>query len=160
MSSFVCSCVSVTNSINECWDDVDRTAGELRLRDTKTGPRMVPMTAAALDVLDAIPRSPGIPWVIPAQKGKGRLPNLYHYWRPVRARAGIDDVRIHDLRHSYASRALALGEGLPVIGRLLGHKEVATTARYAHLIRDAEKAAAVRVGESIGAHIVRNEDEA
>ena len=53
-----------------------------------------------------------------------------------------------------------MGEGLPVIGRLLGHKEVATTARYAHLIRDAEKAAAVRVGESIGAHVVRNEDEA
>ena len=142
------------------WDDVDRTAGELRLRDTKTGPRMVPMTAAALDVLDAIPRSPGIPWVIPAQKGKGRLSGLYHYWRPIRAQAGFHDVRIHDLRHSYASRALALGEGLPVIGRLLGHKEVATTARYAHLIRDAEKAAAVRVGESIGAHIVRNEDEA
>ena len=146
--------------LNLRWDDVDRTAGELRLRDTKTGPRMVPMTAAALDVLDAIPRSPGIPWVIPAQKGRGRLSSLYHYWRPIRARAGLDDVRIHDLRHSYASRALALGEGLPVIGRLLGHKEVATTARYAHLIRDAEKAAAVRVGESIGAHIVRNEDEA
>ena len=146
--------------LNLRWDDVDRTAGELRLRDTKTGPRMVPMTAAALDVLDAIPRSPGIPWVIPAQKGKGRLSDLYHYWRPVRAQAGLHDVRLHDLRHSYASRALALGEGLPVIGRLLGHKEVATTARYAHLIRDAEKAAAVRVGESIGAHIVRNEDEA
>ncbi len=146
--------------LNLRWDDVDRTAGELRLRDTKTGPRMVPMTAAALDVLDAIPRSPGNPWVIPAQKGRGRLSDLYHYWRPIRAQAGLHDVRIHDLRHSYASRALALGEGLPVIGRLLGHKEVATTARYAHLIRDAEKAAAVRVGESIGAHIVRNEDEA
>ena len=72
---------------------MDRTAGELRLRDTKTGPRMVPMTAAALDVLDAIPRSPGIPWVIPAQKGKGRLPNLYHYWWPIREQAGLDDVR-------------------------------------------------------------------
>ena len=146
--------------LNLRWDDVDRTAGELRLRDAKTGPRMVPLTAAALDVLDAIPRSPGNPWVIPAQKGRGRLSNLYHYWQIIRAQAELNDVRIHDLRHTYASRALALGEGLPVIGRLLGHKEVATTARYAHLIRDAEKAAAVRVGESIGAHVVRSEDEA
>ena len=63
-------------------------------------------------------------------------------------------MRIHDLRHSYASRALALGEGLPAIGRLLGHSKVSTTARYAHLMRDAEKTAAARVGESIGAHIV------
>ena len=104
--------------LNLRWDDVDRTAGELRLRDTKTGPRMVPMTAAALDVLDAIPRSPGNPWVIPAQKGRGRLPNLYHYWRPIRAQAGLHDVRINDLRHSFASRALALGESLPMMGLL------------------------------------------
>ena len=98
--------------------------------------------------------------MIPAQKGRGRLSGLLSLLAAHRARAGLDDVRIHDLRHSYASRALALGEGLPVIGRLLGHKEVATTARYAHLIRDAEKAAAVRVGESIGAHIVRSTEAA
>ena len=67
---------------------------------------------------------------------------------------------IHYIWHSYASRALALGEGLPVIGRLLGHKEIATTARYAHLMREAEKAAAARVGESIGAHIVRSTEAA
>ena len=57
------------------------------------------------------------------------------------------------MRHSYASRALALGEGLPTIGRLLGHRKVGTTARYAHLMRDAEKEAATRVGDSIGAHL-------
>ncbi len=142
------------------WDDVDRTSGESRLRDAKAGPRMVPLTARALDVLDAIPRFPGNPWVIPAQKGRGRLSSLYHYWRPIRERADLHGVRIHDLRHSYVSRALALGEGLSAIGKLLGHTKVSTTARYAHLIRDAEKAAAARVGESIGAHIVRNEDEA
>ena len=85
------------------WDDVDRTAGELRLRDAKTGPRMVPMTAAALDVLDAIPRSPGNPWVIPAKKEGGRLLNLHHHWQAVRAQAELNDVRIHDLGHSCAT---------------------------------------------------------
>ena len=71
----------------------------------------------------------------------------------LRARAGLKDVRIHDLRHSYASRALALGESLTMIGRLLGHAKVKTTARYAHLVRDTEKVSAARVGDSIGVHI-------
>ena len=61
---------------------------------------------------------------------------------------------MHDLRHSYASRALALGEGLTVIGRLLSHSKVETTAKYAHLVRDAEKAAAARTGDSIGAQLM------
>ncbi len=62
-------------------------------------------------------------------------------------------MRLHDLRHSHASEALALGESLSMIGKLLGHSKVATTARYAHLVRDAEKAAAARTGDSIGAHL-------
>ena len=72
----------------------------------------------------------------------------------IKRETGLHDVRVHDLRHSYASRALALGESLPVIGRLLGHARVGTTAKYAHLVRDAEKAAAARTGDSIGAHIM------
>ena len=117
---------------------------------------MVPLTGPVLDALP--PRGDG-PWVFCAQRGGGRLTNLYHYWKPLRARAGLGDVRLHDLRHSYASRALALGENLPVIGALLGHGEVATTARYAHLMRDAERAAAARVGESIGAHVTNGRME-
>ena len=77
----------------------------------------------------------------------------------MRERAGLHDVRIHDLRHSYASRALALGESLSAIGRLLGHRHVVSTVRYAHLMRDAEKAAAARVGESIGAHVANGRME-
>ena len=105
------------------WDDVDRTAGDLRLRDAKAGPRMVPLTKPALRVLDAIPRSGDNPWVIAGQRPGKRLTGLHHYWRPVRERAGLHDVRIHDLRHSYASRALALGESLYAIGKLLGPHE-------------------------------------
>ena len=71
----------------------------------------------------------------------------------MRARAGLDDVRIHDLRHSYASRALALGESLPVIAKLLGHAQIQTTARYTHLARDAVKDAATRVANDIAEDI-------
>ena len=68
----------------------------------------------------------------------------------VRERAGLDDVRIHDLRHSFASRALALGESLSMIGKLLGHTKIQTTARYAHLARDSVNDSAARVAASIG----------
>ena len=139
--------------LNLGWDDVDRTAGDLRLRDAKAGPRMVPLTRPVLGILDAIPRSSENPWVIAGQRPGKPLTGLHHYWRPIRERAGLHDVRLHDLRHSYASRALALGESLYTIGKLLGHASVATSARYAHLMRDAEREAAVRVGGSIGAHV-------
>ena len=96
---------------------------------------------------------PGNPWVIPGAKPGARLSSLFEPWRRVRVRAGLDDVRIHDLRHSYASRALALGESLPVIAKLLGHAQIQTTARYTHLTRDAVKDAAVRVAEGIAEDI-------
>ena len=131
------------------WEDVDREAGELRLRDSKTGARAVPLPHCAARVLSGLSRTPGNPWVIAGARPGGRLSNLNDHWQRIRARAGLDDVRIHDLRHSFASRALALGESLPAIGRLLGHGEVHTTARYAHLARDAVKASASRVAGSI-----------
>ena len=105
------------------WDDVDRTSSVLRLRDGKTGPRMVPLTDPVLAVLDGIERVEGVPWVI-RSKSDGRLTGLFSYWQHIRTDAGLEDVRVHDLRHSYASRAPALGEGLTVIGRLLGHSKV------------------------------------
>jgi len=72
----------------------------------------------------------------------------------VREAAKLEDVRIHDLRHSFASRALALGETLPVIGKLLGHNDIETTARYAHLAQDSVHEAAERIAASIGADIL------
>ncbi len=142
------------------WDDVDRTSRVLRLRDSKTGPRMVPLTGPVLKVLDGIEREDGVPWVLRGTKPGSRLGCLSYHWRRIKQETGLHDVRVHDLRHSYASRALALGEGLPAIGWLLGHVRVSTTAKYAHLMHDAEKTAAIRTGDSIGAQIVPGRAEA
>ena len=85
------------------WDDVDRAAGEFRLRDGKTGARMVPLTPTAEAVLAGIRRRPGNPWVIVGKRPGGRLASLTAEWYRIRAQAGLDDVRIHDLRHSCAT---------------------------------------------------------
>lgn len=139
------------------WSDVDRKAGELRLRHSKTGARMVPLTPAVLRVLGEIKRIRRSPWVITGGKPDRHLAELTSYWHRVREWAEVEDVRIHDLRHSFASRALALGLPLPMIGRLLGHTDVSSTARYAHLSQEAEKVAVARVGGSIAEDIVRAE---
>ena len=139
------------------WSDVDRKAGEIRLRDAKTGARMVPLTPAVLQVLSGIVRVRRSPWVFPGRPPDRHLSDLTPFWRRVRERAEVEDIRIHDLRHSFASRALALGLALPMIGRLLGHTDIGSTARYAHLSQDAEKVAAARVGGSIEDDIVRAE---
>ena len=140
------------------WDDIDRKTGEIRLRDAKTGPRMVVLTPPALRVLREMPRVPRSPWVFAGNAPGRPLSDISKPWLRVRALAGVEDVKVHDLRHSYASRALALGESLSTIGRLLGHGDAGSTARYAHLRQDAEKAAVARVGASIEADILRAGD--
>ena len=107
------------------------------------------MPSEAVELLRSLLGAHDGPWVIPGRKPGTRLANVDEAWRTIRKRAGLGDVRIHDLRHSYASRALALGEALPVIGKLLGHSRLETTARYAHLARDSAQEAAERVAESI-----------
>ncbi len=136
------------------WDDVDRTAGEFRLRDGKRGPRMVPLTTPALKVLDGIERVEGNSWVIRSRKPGIHLPDLTYYWNRIQAHAELEGVRIHDLRHSHASRALALGKSLTMIGRLLGHSKVGATARYAHLARDSVRESAERIAVSIAGDIL------
>lgn len=133
------------------WKDVDLEAGELTLQDAKTGARQVALSPAARKVLSAMPRKVDNPWVIAGPEPGRHLSNLNSPWLVVRKRAGLEDVRIHDLRHSFASRALALGESLTMIGKLLGHRQVQTTARYAHLARESVKTSAARVAHSIAA---------
>ena len=133
------------------WTDVDLEAAEIHLGDAKTGPRAVQLPPTAVGLLEALPRRKDSPWVFPGNDRDGRFSGggLDHAWRIVRAKTGLEDVRLHDLRHSFASGGLLVGEGLPMIGKLLGHTQVQTTARYAHLANDPVKSAANRIASRI-----------
>ena len=136
------------------WEDVALEENELRLPDAKTGARVVPLSPRAVKLLAELPRIEGNPWVIHGKRPGTHMTELDDAWQTVRARAGLSDVRLHDLRHSFASRALALGESLPMIGKLLGHAQVETTARYAHLTRESVRETAERIARSIAADIL------
>jgi integrase len=124
--------------------------GKLKLPDGKTGARTVYLGPNAVEVLNAIQRLPDNPYVITGTVSGQHLTDLQRPWRRIRTRAGLDNVRIHDLRHSFASMAVANGESLPMIGKLLGHKNVKTTARYTHLADEPVHAAATRISSCFG----------
>ena len=107
--------------------------GKLQLSDSKTGPRTVWLSSTARLILDGLPKSS--PWIFPSARETCHLSetSIFNFWSTVRTEAGIEDVRCHDLRHSYASVALAHGETILTIGRLLGHNDPATTLKYTHL---------------------------
>ncbi len=98
-----------------------------------------------------VPRIDGNPFVICGQKDRAHLVNLQKPWARIRKSAGLEDVRIHDLRHSFASTAAAGGLSLPIIGKLLGHTQATTTERYAHLAADPLRAANEAIGQRIAA---------
>jgi integrase len=129
------------------WDYVDLGAGVLRLPDSKSDAKTIMLNAPAEAVLAELPRTPGNPFVICGDKSGAHLVNLQKAWRRVRKAAGLDDVRLHDLRHTNASLGVASGLSLPLIGGLLGHRHAATTQRYAHLYHDPMREAAERIGE-------------
>jgi len=133
------------------WEHVDVEGQCLRLPDSKTGAKVVYLPPAALEILTALDRHEDNPYVIAGAKLGSHLINLQKPWRRIRAKAGLGDVRLHDLRHSFASMAVAGGLSLPVIGALLGHTQPATTARYAHLADDPLKQAANLTGARIAA---------
>lgn len=127
--------------------------GYLALPDSKTGAKKVYLGEAAMEVLDAVPRLPGNPYVICGTVEGQHLQDLQKPWRRLRQRAGLPDLRIHDLRHSFASAAVGMGESLPMIGKLLGHSQVQTTARYAHLADDPLRASSERVSALLAARM-------
>jgi integrase len=96
-------------------------------------------------------RRDGNPYVFPGTKRGAHFTDITRIWDCVRSAAGLDDVRLHDLRHGFASVGLMSGLTLPVIGALLGHTDVATTSRYAHLADSARKRAADLTSEAIEA---------
>lgn len=131
------------------WNYVDIQGRALHLPNSKSGAKTVHLGQPAVDVLSALEPVEGHPWVITGAIAGAPLYDLQPFWQRVRARAGLKDVRIHDLRHTFASTALAAGQGLPMIGKLLGHTQVQTTARYAHLAADPIKLAANHVSAEI-----------
>ena len=137
------------------WDYVDLDNWVFRLPDSKTGAKIVHIGGAAVGVFGKIERLDDNPWVIPGKYANTHLQSPQRSWRRIRARADLDDVRIHDLRHTFASVAVSGGQGLPMIGKLLGHTQVQTTARYAHLATDPVKQAADDVSASIEAALER-----
>ncbi len=131
------------------WEHVDLDRGELRLTDSKTGARIVHLGDPAIAVLRGIQRREDSPWVIPSYKRGVHLSFLHGPWHLILERAGIRDLRIHDLRHSFASGGLLVGGGLPMIGELLGHNKGQITARYAPLANDPVNSAANRIASRI-----------
>ncbi len=132
------------------WRMVDLTHGRLLLERHKTdrkGVKAVPLVNQAQFLLKNLSRIPDNPYVIVGKEEGCHLVNLQKPWRRVRKAAKLDDVRLHDLRHSFASAAAAAGLSLPVIGGLLGHSSPQTTARYAHLSQAPIDQAAAVVGD-------------
>jgi integrase len=128
------------------WPDV--RGNRLKLRDSKTGPRVVWLGNEARALIDALPRHPKA-WLFWNARRRIRLQYADYYWREVQAEAGLRKARIHDLRHTFASHAAMSKETLPVIGRLLGHRNPQSTARYAHLGDEHVLDAAEQIGAVI-----------
>jgi integrase len=140
------------------WREVDLARAALHLTDSKTGRKTILLNAPALAILEAWPRHAKSPYVFPGEgrregrKGDHRV-DIRDAWAWIRKRARIADVRLHDLRHSFASIAVSSGQTLPIVGALLGHTQAATTQRYAHLMDDPLRAAAEATGARIAAAI-------
>ncbi|NJL28580.1 MAG: site-specific integrase [Thermoanaerobaculia bacterium] len=133
------------------WSEVDLERRVLLLGDSKTGRKTVVLAAPALELLARLPREAGHPYVLPGWKHGQPLGNLTDPWARIRKLAGLEDVRLHDLRHTFASTGAAAGLGLPIVGKLLGHAHHTTTQRYAHLADDPLRQAAERIAGELHA---------
>lgn len=131
------------------WDYVDLERAMMHLPDSKTGKKTLYLSAPALEVLANLPRIDDNPFLIAGENPSAPRADLKKPWNAIRRATGLDDVRIHDLRHSFASVGAGASLGLPVIGKLLGHSQPATTARYAHLDADPLRKAADTIGAAI-----------
>jgi integrase len=131
------------------WEYVDLERGVLFLPDSKSGRKTVILNAPAMTVLNGLERIG--PFVVPGDNPESPRADLKRPWEAIIKRAGLSGIRLHDLRHTYASFGAGGGLGLPIIGRLLGHSQVSTTARYAHLDNDPLRRASEAIAGRISA---------
>jgi integrase len=131
------------------WAEVDLERGLIFKADSKTGQRAIPLNSVAISVLADLPRVAGGTFVFPARSGGRHFQGLTKAWKEIRQKAVMEDVRVHDLRHTFASLSVAAGVSLPILGKALGHTSPQTTQRYAHLSDDPVRAAVERTGRAI-----------
>jgi len=129
------------------WVDFERRC--IRFPDSKTGAKTIPLGDPAIDLLRSVPAIAGCEFVFPASRGNGHIVGLRSVWGKVRELADLRGLRIHDLRHSFASVAVSGGESLYIVGKILGHRQARTTEIYAHLAPGPVHAAADRVARRI-----------
>jgi len=129
------------------WENVDLKSKEIILPDSKTGRRKVQLNSPAIAILQALPRVNG--WVFSGKKPGGHLVNLSKPWATILKMAKIKNLRLHDLRHSFASVGAGANLSLLIVGKLLGHKQATTTKRYMHLAQGPERAATELIGKKI-----------
>lgn len=115
------------------WSEVDLERRTITKKDTKTGRRAMPISQPVVDILSGLERQLGSPFVFPAARGQSHFQGLTKEWLQIRKRAGLEDVRIHDLRHTFASVSIMNGVPIAVLSKLLGHASITTTERYAHI---------------------------
>ena len=136
------------------WEDFDYERRLWRIHTTKLGkPRFVPMSDGVVTLLESVPRL-GSQWAFPNPKTLKPYVSIFHSWHSARCEAGLKDVRIHDLRHSYASFLVNAGRSLYEVQRLLGHTQIKTTQRYAHLSHDTLLDATNSVNTALGGMFV------
>ncbi len=136
------------------WSEVDMQRGILFLGDSKTRKKPIVISEQTVEILKAIPRREGNPHVFCGKRTGQPLTNIDRPWRRIRKDAGLEDVRIHDLRHSFASVAAAQGSSLPILGSILGHHRVETTARYSHLADHPVRAVVGSTQDTIARHLI------
>jgi len=133
------------------WEYVDTERSCFFLPDSKTGRKAVPIGPPVLELLARTPRTGGNPHVCAGMREGAPLVGIDKAWKRLASAADLDGVRLHDLRHSFASIGAAAGLGLPILGAILGHSSPATTARYAHLADDPRRMGAARISGEIAA---------
>jgi integrase len=133
------------------WDEINLEKRFLRVPLSKSGkPRFIPLSQSVLSILESLPRWDDCPYVIPNPKTKKPFSSLYVSWNGARRRAGLPDVRMHDLRHSYASNLVNAGTSIFVVSRALGHATLKNTMRYSHLSQETLLDAAEKASLALG----------